>query len=179
LLGCCKLCYAHFVIFPCSSADLKDTLSEKGAKDNSSSAVVVGERLLSVPGIGPKALESLLGFASGGSSGERKEVDRLLTLLDGAATTKGDNKKDDISGGGNSGSQGKRKAKTQSSLMVDPSTITGGGSGGSGSGGDSVAGVGNEVANDSLVGGKKVAFSGQLSSMSRTMAEQICEQLGN
>jgi NAD-dependent DNA ligase len=155
---------------------LKDTLSEKGAKDNSSSAVVVGERLLSVPGIGPKALESLLGFASGGSSGERKEVDRLLTLLDGAATTKGDNKKDDISGGGNSGSQGKRKAKTQSSLMVDPSTITGGGSG-SGSGGDSL--VGNEVANDSLVGGKKVAFSGQLSSMSRTMAEQICEQLGN
>jgi NAD-dependent DNA ligase len=159
---------------------LKDALSEKGAKDNSSSAVVVGERLQSVPGIGPKALESLLGFASGGSSGERKEVDRLLTLLDGAATTKGDNKKkDDISGGGDSGSQGKRKAKTQSSLMVDPSTITGGGSGGSGSGGDSVAGVGNEVANDSLVGGKKVAFSGQLSSMSRTMAEQICEQLGN
>jgi NAD-dependent DNA ligase len=99
----------------------------------------IGQKIRDVNGVGPKAVEALLAFASPAPKGEREEVNRLLKELQLQKTTQrqaiGANKRD---------------------LECDKD---------------------NSVVSP-LLHGKGVVFSGQLVSMPRQQAQDICESYG-
>lgn len=161
-------------------------LQEAMASSDSSSVTVVGERILSIPGIGPKSLMALLVFASAGSRGERDDVERLMAQLHMQKSFTDSDVVNVAKGGNRSGVPGGKKKDSDSdrhsgegSNVQAKSTRNVSSTSSNDGGVDETSSVESNIQHEqSPLYGKQIVFTGHLSSMSRTVAEQLCEHLG-